>query len=64
MDLGASTRQRLSAEELNQCIKNNLYRYYGKSGHFIKNYSKNAFSLIRRLNLSQSQNRSYRLGSS
>jgi hypothetical protein len=64
MNLGASTRQRLSAEELNRRIKNNLCRYYEESEHFVKDCPKSASSLTRKSNSGQFQNRSYRLGSS
>jgi hypothetical protein len=64
MDLGVFTRQRLSAEELNRRIKNNLCRYYRESEHFVKDYPKSASSLTRRSNSGQSQNRNYRLDSS
>jgi hypothetical protein len=64
MDLGAFTRQRLSAEKLNRRIKNNLCRYCRESEHFVKDCPKSASSLTRRPNSGQSQNRNYRLNSS
>jgi hypothetical protein len=48
MDLGAFTRQRLSAEKLNRRIKNNLCRYCRESEHFVKDCPKSASSLTRR----------------
>ena len=48
MDLGASTRQKLSLEELNRRTKEGLCRYCGESGHYVKNCPKSTSSLTRR----------------
>ena len=65
MDLGTSTRRKLSPEELNQRVKEDLCRYCGEPGHYIKNCPKSTSNLTKRPYSSRnSKTPSYRLGSS
>ena len=50
MDLGASIRQKLSPGELSRRIRDNLCRYCGESGHFVKNCPKSASNPAKRPN--------------
>lgn len=69
MDLGASTRQKLSPEELNRRIQDNLCRYCGEPGHFVRNCPRSAPNPAKRpssgqSNSGQSKNQRFHLRAS